>query len=257
MSARRSLAVLLVVMLVAASASAIPIFGDPDTAYLLEIVGGILKAIADVELTLQLATHHRIDLIVSHFAFPDAPGPDGSIFLPIRQAIREVRGIRREIEALSCSWVFSPRTALLRGMLLHPLRICRSGFQLVWGSSERHWDADAQELQDYVGTLTANTVSARVDSERSWTKVFPDMEAASALLRRSPGEANRDEAVLLAAAGQVASSNSLLASQKLLVKGLDREMERRDERLAATAEMGLLVDITCLDEATCARRFQP
>jgi len=257
LSARGALVILLVVTLVAGSASAVPIFGDPDTAYLLEVVGGILKAMEHVELTLQLVIHRRIDLIVSHFAFPDAPDPDGSLFLPIRQALDQVRGIRREIAALSCSFIFSPRTALLRDTLLQPLRMCRSGFQLIWGSSDRHWDADTQELQDYVGTLTGNLVSARAESEGSWTKLFPDMETASGRIRRSPGEANRDEAVLLAAAGQVANSNSQLASQKLLLEELDRQMERRDERLAARAEVGLLEDITCLDQAPCAPRPRP
>lgn len=253
MKGRRVVAAALAVLLIASSASAIPIFDDPYTIYLLETVGNILRTVEDVELTIQLAIHHRVDVVLSHLAFPSGPGADGSIFEAIGQVIGQVRGIRREVQALSCSWVFSPRTALMRNLLLRPLKLCKPEFRFIWGTSQRHWDADAQELQDYVGTLTGNVISERVQDEEDWTALFPEMEGLSAWIRTSPGEANRDEAVLLAAAGQVANSNGLLASQKLLIDGLEREMERRDERLATTAGTGLLQDVACLDSASCDR----
>ena len=239
--------VLFASVLAAPPAAAIPFFGD--TAYLLRIIANLLRTIQQVQLEMQRGLQRRIDVLVSDVAFPSYPGQ--SIFDPVHQVLGDVRGIRRELRELSCSWLFSPRTSLLRDRLLRPLRLCRPDFQLLWGSSERHWDADLHEVQDFAGVLTDNLVSARVDAEESWTALFPRMEEASTLLRRSPGEANRDEAVLLAAAGQVAASNAAVLSQKLLVESLDWQMERHDEVLERYAGLGLLRSITCLDPGVC------
>jgi hypothetical protein len=230
-------ALALVACLLTSPASAMPILG-PDTAYLLRIVANLLRAIQQVQLETQRGLQRRIDVLVSDVAFPSFPGE--SVFDPIHQVLGDVRGIRRELTGLSCSWLFSARTSLLRDRLLRPLRLCRSDFQLLWGNADRHWDADLHEVQDFTGTLTENVVSTRVEAEESWTSLFPRMEQAGALLRRSPGEANRDEAVLLAAAGQVGASNSSIQTQKLLIESLDWQMDRHDAALERYAALGVL-----------------
>lgn len=226
MIARRALAGVVLVVLLATNARAIPIIGDPYTIALLKIVANILSTIQQVELAAQAAIQWRIDDVVSGYAFP------GAVFQEIRQALDEVKGIRTEVEEISCGWRFSVRTGLLRDMYLRPLSLCRPSFQFIWSSGEGHWDGDLQEIQDYVGTLTANMVSERTEAEGSWRRVFPGMEKATGALRLSPGEANRDEAVALAGAGVVADSNSALASQTLLLAQLERETERFEDRKA-------------------------
>lgn len=226
MSARRTLAGVLLVALMASGARATPILDDPYTIALLKIVANILSTIQQIELAAQAAIQWRIDDVVSGYAFP------GAVFQEIRQALDEVKGIRDEVEGISCGWRFSVRTGLLRDLYLRPLKLCRPTFQFVWGSGEEHWDRDLQEVQDYVGTLTANMVSERTEAEGSWRRIFPGMEKATGMLRLSPGEANRDEAVALAGAGVVADSNSALASHALLLAELEREMERFEERKA-------------------------
>ena len=249
---RKPLAVclLLALLFAAPQASAIPFLGD--TAYLLRIIANLLRTIQQVQLEMQRGLQRHIDVLVSDVAFPSYPGE--SIFDPIHQVLGDVRGIRRELTELSCSWLFSPRTALLRERLLRPLRLCRPDFQLLWGSSTRHWDADLHEIQDFAGVLTDNLVSTRVEAEESWTALFPRMEGAGALIRRSPGEANRDEAVLLAAAGQVAASNASVQAQKLLVESLDWQMERHDETLERYAGLAVLKSVVCLDASACGTR---
>lgn len=224
MKTQRALATAALVFLLAKNTAAIPIIGDPYTIFLLKVVANILTTIQQVEFAAQSIIQGKIDLLVSGYAFP------GAVVRDIREAIDQVKGIRNEVEAISCDWRFSPRTSLLRDLYLAPPKFCRPSFQFVWGSGQGHWDGDLQEMQDQVGTLTANMVSERVDAEVGWRRVFPGLEKATGLLRKSPGEANRDEAVALAGAGVVADSNSAMASQSLLLAQLEREMERFEER---------------------------
>jgi hypothetical protein len=231
--ARRVVLVAIAAVLMAVQARAVPIYGDPITIYLLKVVARILSTIQQIELTAQRVIQARIDLVLSGYAFP------GSVMSDIREAIDHVQGIRNEVEALSCDWRFSARTGLLRDLYLRRFKLCRPSFQLVWGSGDTHWDQDLQELQDYVATLSANTISERVDAETSWRRVFPGMDVATGLLRKSPGEAIRDEAVALAGAGVVADSNSTMASQSLLLAQLQREMERFEDRKGK--DMGELI----------------
>lgn len=226
MTARRTLAGAVLVALLATGARATPIIDDPYTIYLLRIVTNILNTIQQIELAAQALIQQRIDAVVSGYAFP------GAVFQEIRQVINEVKGIREEVEGISCDWRFSTRTGLLRDMYLRPLKLCRPSFQLVWGSGEAHWDHDLQEVHDYVGTLTANMISERTQAEVGWRRVFPGIEKGTAAFRLSPGEANRDEAVALAGAGLVADSNSAMASHTLLLAQLERETERFEERKA-------------------------
>jgi hypothetical protein len=224
MSARRVLGGVVVVALLSTSLGAFPIIGDPTTIYLLKVVENVLSTIQEIELAAQAISQGRIDTLVSGYAFP------ASVFRDISATIDQVHGIRDEIQQMSCDWQFSIRTGLLRDLNLRPLKLCRPSFQLIWGGSDNHWDADMQEAQDYVGTLTGNMISERVQAEESWRTVFPGMEQATGALRQSPGEANRDEAVALAGAGVVADSNSAMASQALLLDQVEREMDRFEDR---------------------------
>lgn len=226
---KRLLAFFLAFMLLTPCLHAFPFVDDPGVVYLLGIVNDVLKAIENVELTVHVTLQNGIRGILREIGFPH------ELFRSLDRTISEVVGIRGELQALSCAWQFSPRTAMLRELYFNPTRLCRDGFQAVWGRSIPVVDADRKEFRDYLGTLSTNMVSSRVDRVEGWRQLFPDMEAASALERVSPGEANRDEAVSLAGAARLAASNSAIATQSLLIE----QMSTAEERLALRRELDL------------------
>jgi hypothetical protein len=224
MKAQRVVLALLLTICVTAGASALPIYDDPVAIKLLQTIKQILTTVQEIELKAQELIQRRIDVIISLYDFP------AKVFDEIRQTIDEVQGIRNEVAALSCDWSFSPRTQLLRTTYLRPLTLCKSEFRLLWGSAEGHPDEDLQEAQDHAAIVTTNLISERVEAEQTWREIFPSLESESAAVRKSPGEANRDEAVALAGAGVIADSNSTMSTQMLLLQQLDSEMERREDK---------------------------
>ena len=157
---------------------------------------------------------------------------NNATFRAIQASIAQVSGIRRGIDAIACGWQFSSRTALLRDVYLHPIRLCRPTFRLIWGSPVGTADRDVDELEDYVATLTANGLSTRAEAETSWTRVYPEVFKWVTIPGWSPGESNRVEAMMLAMTGQVAIANNQVASQKLLIDELEWDLERREDRQA-------------------------
>ena len=91
-----------------------------------------------------------------------------------------------------------------------------------------------QEMNDYVATMTANMISERVEkTNTSWVRAHDDLFDGHAILRNSPGEANRAEAAALAWANEVAVGNSQIVTQNLLVRQMARDLESFDEKKAA------------------------
>jgi hypothetical protein len=211
--------VLSVALLGAVPVRALPFIDDPAVVYGLGLVNDLLREIEAVELALQLALQGSIHGILGDLAFPF------DLFRQIKQTLSTLEGIREEIAALSCGWRFSPRTSLLEGLSLHPSTLCREGFGSIFGFPVGP-DRDRDEIQNYVATLTANSISTRIDRSESWRLLFPDLERGSALSRVTPGEASRDEAVALSGTALVANSNSLLETESLLQEEADREEER-------------------------------
>jgi hypothetical protein len=234
---RRVLIIALVLLLLAPGARALGFIDDPSVVYALEVVNNLLKAIEDVELAAHLTLQGEIKNLVRKIGFP------AELFEPLEKVVSSVKGIRQEIEEISCDWQFSRRTSVLKDLYLAPFRLCRESFQAIWGTSQGRWDSDLHEFQDYEGTLSANLIAERARGVAGWQDIFASIEHDSALLRRSPGEANRDEAVALAGAGLIAHSGSAIASQTLLVRELDREMERFDERKRSDMGRFLLLSL--------------
>ena len=237
----RLLVVALVALLLTRPAWPFPIIGDPDTAALLGVVETLLRTVTAVELAAQEIIQRRIDTLVSHVAYP------ASVVRSIGQTLRSITRIRDEAEALTCDWRFTSRTALLRDLNLGPLTLCKPSFQLAWGEDGGHWDSDLEEMHDYVGTLSANMLSHRVESEETWSQAFPAVEALTASVWKSPGEANREEAVALSGAGLVADSNSALQTQTLLLQQMERQDERFQDRKQLDMAQFLLVSATGVD----------
>jgi hypothetical protein len=224
-SGRRACGVFLVVFLLASPAQAL--IPDPVESGLLAKIAAALEAIEELRLRvldkLQIETYNRL----RGYAFP------ATLFGPIRASTAAVVDIRRQLQRLSCSWPTSARTVGLRELLLSHTTLCRSGHQEIWGSHERLWDGPLQEVHDYVSVMTANMISERVQkTNTSWVRAHRDLLDGHAILRNSPGEANRAEAAGLAWANEVAVGNSQMATQNLLVRQTARDMDRFDQKKA-------------------------
>jgi hypothetical protein len=219
-------ATLLVAALLAAPAQA-QFLPDPVQKKMLEEVKVILKAIEELRLRLQDRLQVRHYNRIRGYAFP-VP-----LWNPIVQRIAPVVSIRRELQRLGCNWRFTPRTADLRRMLDEKLSFCRDSYQGTWGRHDPFWDQPVQEMNDYVGTMTANMISERVDeTNRTWVRAHADTFDLYAISKRSPGEANRAEAASLAWAGEVAVGNNQIVTQNLLVREMERALERFDQKKA-------------------------
>ena len=222
---RRVGAVMLVVLLLSSPAQAL--IPDPVEAGLLAKIVAALEAIQEFRMRvldkLQIETYNRL----RGYAFPAA------LFGPIRASTAAVVDIRRQLQRLSCSWPTSARTVGLSELLLKRTTFCRSGHHGIWGTHERLWDGPLQEINDYVSVMTANMISERVQkTNTSWVRAHRDLFDGHAILRNSPGEANRAEAAGLAWANEVAVGNSQIATQNLLVRQTARDMDRFDHKKA-------------------------
>lgn len=222
---QRCASVMLVVLLLASPSQAqIP---DPVETGLLARIAAALQAIETFRMKVQDQIQIKIYNRLRSYAFPSP------LFNPIRITIASVVDIRRELQRLSCNWPMTTRTLGLRDMLLRRTTFCRSGYQDVWGTHERFWDGPVQEMNDYVATMTANMISERTErTSTSWVRAHYDLYDGHAISRNSPGDANRAEAAALAWANQVAVGNSQMATQNLLVRQMERDLERFDEKKA-------------------------
>jgi hypothetical protein len=240
---RRTVGVLLLVLLLAtprpSSADVIPIIEIINTVILAKINSVLSTLILYEEKLLDRA---NVDIYNRYRNFFATEG----VLFPIQTALAEIRGIRNEVSGIACGWQFSPRTAVLRQLYLEPARLCRPSFQLIWGSNTAAVDRDLQELEDYVGVMTANQLATLSQSQETFARVFPDAFRPGTGPGFSPGEANRMEASMLAQAGQVALSNNQTANQSLLVAEMERELERREERHLVNASLFAMQGLSTL-----------
>ena len=222
---RRVASVTLIVLLLASPTQAqIP---DPVETGLLQRIAAALQAIETFRMNVLDQIQVKIYNRLRSYAFPSP------LFNPIRITIASVVDIRRELQHLSCNWPLTGRTLGLRETLLRRTTFCRSGYQDVWGTHERFWDGPIQELNDYVATMTANMISERTERTfTTWVRAHYDLYDGHAIVRNSPGDANRAEAAALAWANQIAVGNSQITTQDLLVRQMGRDLERFDEKKA-------------------------
>src|SRR5262249_52669604 len=179
-------AVVLALVLVARSE---PARADPVEAALLNRIASILQAIERFRMEVLDKLEQKIQTRVHDYAFPIRA------FDQIRAAATRVADIREEGRQLACDWSFSARTRVLQEALLRKLRLCRSGFEDIWGSHDGLWDEEIQEMDDYIGAMTTNMISERAEkTNTSWIRVFRDTFNPQAGNGSTPGEANRAEA---------------------------------------------------------------
>ena len=202
--------------------------GDPVEAGLLAKIAATLEAIEQYRLWIQDKLQEQVYDRLHAYAFPRLA------FDAIRTATATVLDMRHELQNLACDWPLSPRTRILRDLMLKPRHLCRSAYQELWGAHDIFWDRDLQETHDYVAALTSNMISDRTEKTyTTWVRAHRDLLEGHALYLTSPGEANRAEAAALAWANQVALGNSQVVTQNLLLRQMSRDMDRFDERKAA------------------------
>jgi hypothetical protein len=229
---------------------ALPVRATADWSVVIEAINTfLLRAINRVETLIrieqewidraQIGTYNRYRFFFANNA----------AFRAVQASIAQVQGIRREIEAVACGWQFSPRTTPLRDLFLHPTRLCRPTFRLIWGEPARTAGRDLDELQDYVATLTANELSARSEAETTWTRVYPEVFKWITRPGWSPGESNRVEAMMLAMTGQVAIANNQILDQKLLIDELELDRDRREERRVVRLQLFALNGLASLSDS--------
>jgi hypothetical protein len=225
-AARRLAGVVLVVLLVASPAQAL--IPDPIENGLLAKIAAVVKAIEEFRIRVMGKIQEQIYVRMNAYAFPKP------IFDPIRATVTDVLDIRGELQRMACDWPMTLRTRSLSDLFWERTQFCRGNYQAVWGSHERFWDGPIQEANDYIASMTANMISEGAEkTNTSWVRAHKDLFDEHAILRSSPGEANRAEAAGLAWANEVAIGNSQIVTQDLLVRQMDRALERFDQKKAA------------------------
>jgi hypothetical protein len=242
-SARRVFAVALVILLVASPVHAL--IPDPVETGLLAKISAVLQAIDEFRMRVMDRLDEQINTRINAYAFPTR------LFAPIRATTTAVLDIRRDLQRMACDWPMSIRARALSDLFWERTQFCRSGYQSVWGSHEGLWDGPLQETNDYIATMTANMISERAEkTNTSWVLAHKDLFDEHTIMRKSPGEANRAEAAALAWANEVAIGNSQIATQHLLVRQMDRALERFDQKKAADLTYYAYRGLTTLGGAT-------
>ena len=241
--ARRIAGVAVVVVLLATPSYAI--IPDPVETGLLAKISAVLQAIEEFRMRVMDRLDEQINTRINAYAFPT------TLFGAIKTTTTTVLDIRRELQRMACDWPMSVRTRSISDLFWERAQFCKGNYQAVWGTHEDFWDGPLQETNDYVATMTANMISERAEkTNTSWVRAHKDLFDGHAVLRRSPGEANRAEAAALAWANEVAVGNSQITTQNLLVRQMDRAMERFDQKKAGDLTYYTFRGIATLNGAT-------
>jgi hypothetical protein len=131
--------------------------GDPVEAGLLAKIAAAMQAIHEFRMRIMDKLQEQVYDRLHAYAFPRL------LFDSIRTSTATVLDMRHELQNLACDWPLSPRTRILRDLMLKPTRLCRSAYQELWGAHDIFWDRDLQETHDYVAALTSNMISERTE----------------------------------------------------------------------------------------------
>ncbi len=239
-TARRTLAIAAFVLFLSRPASAFLIPDFVESA-LLARIQLVLSIIERWRMIVLEDMNGKILTRLAAYAFPE------SLYTQITVIPTIVRDIRRELQAIPCNWPTTPRTSPLLDLLLQRLTWCRNDYRHTWGSHDGMWDAELQEAHDYVGTMTANMISERTEKTNTeWQRVFRGDYIDVAQRYISPGEANRNEAASLAWTTETALGNGQIATQNLLVRQMERDLDRFDQKKADDMTYYLYSGVTTL-----------
>ena len=238
---RRAGATAFLVFLLARPSLAFIGIPDPVETGLLGKISAILGAIETLRMRALEEWHRQISVRLAAYSYPEA------LFREVNVVTTAVADMRRELQALACVWPTTLRTDILERLLLERLTLCRGEYQKTWGSHDGLWDAPLQEVHDYVGTMTANMISERTDKTYGeWVRALRDQYLDTAQRYLSPGEANRGEAAALAWTNEIALGNGQILSQDLLLRQMERDLDRYDQKRADDTTYYLYRGVTTL-----------
>lgn len=238
---RRVCATGLLLVLLARPAFAFLTIPDPVETGLLAKISALLATIQRIEMLALEKWHQQIQVRLSAYAFPEA------LFHEVTVLTSTVADMRRELQQLACVWPTTLRTSILEDLLNQRMTLCRDDYHHTWGSHEGLWDAELQEAHDYVGTMTANIISERTEKTNTeWVRALRDQYLDTAQRYLSPGEANRHEAAALAWTNEIALGNGQILTQNLLLRQMDRDLDRFDQKKADDMAYYLYRGVTTL-----------
>jgi hypothetical protein len=173
----------------------------------------------------------------------------------VRKIARQVRTLKDQVGQLACGWRFSPRTRVLEGLYLNPLKLCRPSFQSVFGSHDRFGDAGLQEMLDWSSVTTHNLIQERTigrepgksgppaGPEFSWQRIAAEGVRDLTTSINRPGQAVRFTAQYSADGLQVEASTLQLRTQALLVEQQSRDYRRMTARQGRAYALFLLSEL--------------
>lgn len=153
----------------------------------------------------------------------------------LRGGLKAVETLREEAEKLACGWEFSDRTADFKGLFESPLKLCRRSHERLWGSHDGSPRGDLHALLDQTSVLTHNMIQDRTIHdygksgelpEETWRRIGLEGARDIGEVFRSPGEANRFEAQMLADVLRVRVGTVALQRQAVLVAQEARDYRR-------------------------------
>jgi len=237
---RRVCAGAFLILLLARPALAVVIPDLVETGMLAKIAA-LLGTIERFRMLTLERRHQQIQTRLAAYAFPE------SLFKQVFVVTSRVADMRRELDRLACVWPTAPRTDGLEDLLRERTTWCREDYRQTWGSHDGLWDAELQEGHDYVGTITANMISERIEKTNTqWVRALRDQYLDTAQRYLSPGDANRGEASALAWTNQIALGNSQIVTQNLLLRQMDRDLDRFDQKKADDMTYYLYRGVTTL-----------
>lgn len=221
------LAVAFLVLVLARPAAAFISIPDPVEAGLLAKISAVLATMQRLRLLLMEKWYDQLWVRLDAYVFPE--GAFNQVFV----ITSTVDDIRRELNKLACVWPTTARTNILEDVLLKRMVLCRDEYRHTWGSHDGMWDAELQEMHDYAAAMTTNMISERTEkTNTTWVQALREEYLDAAQRFASPGEANRNEAAALALTNQVALGNAQIVTQDLLLKQMDRDLDRYDQKKA-------------------------
>lgn len=153
----------------------------------------------------------------------------------LQRRLKAVDTLREEAGKLACGWRFSERTADFKSLFETPLKLCRGSHERLWGSHDGSPRGDLHALLDQTSVLTHNMIQDRTIHdygksgelpEETWRRIGIEGARDIGDVFRSPGEANRFEAQMLADVLRVRVGTIGLQRQAVLVAQEARDYRR-------------------------------
>jgi hypothetical protein len=227
--------------------------GAPDPEIrALSRVNCIVAAINKWQMQQMSCLQRRVESIHRLTLYPDSLKRTMGELLKV---IHRAQTLKQEVEGLACGWRFSPRSAFLRDLYRHPIRLCKPSFQAAFGDHGAFFDADLHEYLDWTSTVTRNVIQDRTvgteeqfgsvlaGPEYSWQRIAADTGRDLSTKANRPGTAVRLAAQLSADELRVETNTIGMRTQAMLVEQQARDYSRQKSALRRTFKLYLLANV--------------